>query len=551
MALRRSFSLILTLTLILPLIGRGQFYELKEVLSNKFFYNVVVNSNKLYLSSEVGLFEYDTNSGELILFDKKITFPVNIVLDSIAKASISFNKRYNHLLPETYKSDYVSSANLKETLILISRGKGFVFKETFYGHKSMGSVRAISENFIGTYSGVFFKNEKLDNPYFTDGRIREFENASFICYNGLKIIYKDNRIIDLGSLENYEFKVGDSSYGFTYDVAEINHPNYLLFSSRGLLKFNIDTLEINYIEQVDTPNHNSATRLNRFLSQERYGTLDPNIFIHDKNRIRKYISSKNELINLLEFKTDIVAASSDPNKLNSFFVLTKDNKIQYCSLVSDNSGEYYDKKYISKHQNDPHFLSTLENYLVVSGNNGLDVVELTSNEIRTSIVKEEFNAEASYIKNDTLMLGGVAGLYYFTKRDLNNLFAISSNDEKPVEISFVSNTTLLIGIIGILLIVIVVLLFTQLKSKSKNKKVLLKEIDLFIDQNLATVSIQFLIEHFKISNSELYKIMDDKKPGDYIRIKRMNKVKHLRSIDASPEEISELTGFSLSYLKKI
>jgi hypothetical protein len=549
--LKQLYSIILTLVIFFPSIGHGQFYELKEVLSDWSFYNVVVNSNKLYLSSEVGLFEFDANSNELILLDKKITDPVNIVLDTIAKESINYSKSYNYLLPDTYKTEYVSAASLKETLILISRGKGFVFKESFYGHKTMGSVRAISENFIGTYSGVFFNNEKLDNPYFTDGRIREFDNASFICYNGLKIIYKDKRSVDLSSLDNYELKIGDSSFGFSYDVAEINHPVYLVFSSRGLLKLNIDTFEINYIEQVDTPNHSSSTRLNRFLNQEGYGNLDPNIIIYDKNRIRKYISSKNELINLLEFKVDIVAAVSHPNILNVFYVLTNDNQIHSFSLVSNNLVKPFEKKYISKHQNDPHFLSLFGNYLMVSGNKGLDVVELTSNELRNSVIKEEFNSEASYVKNDTLILGGIAGLYYFTKRDLNNLFAILSNDEKPVEISFVSNTTLLIGIIGILLIVIVVLLFSKLKSKSKNKKELLKEIDLFIDQNLATVSIQFLMEHFKISNSELYKIMDDKKPGDYIRAKRMKKVKHLRSIDASPEEISELTGFSLSYLKKI
>lgn len=550
MALRRTFSLILTLTLILPLIGRGQFYELKEVLSNEFFYNIVVNSNKLYLSSDVGLFEYDTNSSELILFDKKITSPVNIVLDSIPKTSISYSKRYNYLLPDAYKTEYVSSARLKETLILISRGKGFVFKETFYGHKSMGSVRTISENYIGSYSGVFFKNEKLDNPSYTDGRIREFENASFICYSGLEIIYKDIKTIDLISLENYEFKIGDSTYGFIYDVAEINHPAYLLFSSRGLLELNIDSFEINYIEQVDTPDHSSASRLNRYLGQERNGILDPNIFIYNSKGIRKYISSKKDFINVFEDK-DLLAAVPDPNKLNSYYVLTKDNQIHYYTQKVDSSGVNYYKKYISKHQNEPNFLSTFENYLMVSGNRGLDVVELTSNEVLTSVIKEEFNSEASYIKNDTLLLGGIEGLYYFTKRDLNNLFAESKNDPRPLKTSFVSNTTLLIGIIGILLIVIVVLLFSKLKSKSKNKKELLKEIDLFIDQNLATVSIQFLIEHFKISNSELYKIMDDKKPGDYIRAKRMNKVKHLRSINASPKEISELTGFSLSYLKKI
>ena len=107
------------------------------------------------------------------------------------------------------------------------------------------------------------------------------------------------------------------------------------------------------------------------------------------------------------------------------------------------------------------------------------------------------------------------------------------------------------GIICILLIVIIFLLYFKKSHNTKNKKELYKEIDLFISQNLATVSIQLLLDHFKISNTELYKIMSEKKPGDYIRAKRMKKVKELRSLDASEKEISERTGFSVSYLKKI
>ena len=66
-----------------------------------------------------------------------------------------------------------------------------------------------------------------------------------------------------------------------------------------------------------------------------------------------------------------------------------------------------------------------------------------------------------------------------------------------------------------------------------------------------TFAIQALKDHFEISNTTLYKIMGERKPGDYIRVKRMKKVNDLRSEGASYWEISKLTGFSLSYLKKI
>ena len=47
------------------------------------------------------------------------------------------------------------------------------------------SIRSISRQFVGGYSGVCQNGRKLNYPTFTDGFIREFGDTAFVCYGGL------------------------------------------------------------------------------------------------------------------------------------------------------------------------------------------------------------------------------------------------------------------------------------------------------------------------------------------------------------------------------
>ncbi len=124
----------------------------------------------------------------------------------------------------------------------------------------------------------------------------------------------------------------------------------------------------------------------------------------------------------------------------------------------------------------------------------------------------------------------------------------SSND-------LLTSPKLVLGIAGIFLLLTG---FWWIKTQQRKRNlvnlspVVTKEhLDLFIREHLSTVSIELLSTHYKLTVGELYKLMGSIKPGEYIRKLRLEKVKALRTEGKTLEEISAITGFSVSYLKKI
>ena len=70
-------------------------------------------------------------------------------------------------------------------ILVIARGKIFVYRKYNYTFSSFESVRSISEHGVGTYGGVYLNNNKLKKIAYTDGQIREFGDVTMVCYNGL------------------------------------------------------------------------------------------------------------------------------------------------------------------------------------------------------------------------------------------------------------------------------------------------------------------------------------------------------------------------------
>ena len=78
-----------------------------------------------------------------------------------------------------------------------------------------------------------------------------------------------------------------------------------------------------------------------------------------------------------------------------------------------------------------------------------------------------------------------------------------------------------------------------------------KEIENYIVGNLNIVSLELICDEFNLSHTKLYQIMETEKPGNFIRLKRMQTVRAMRKKGLSDGLISKKTGFSVSYLKKI
>ena len=85
----------------------------------------------------------------------------------------------------------------------------------------------------------------------------------------------------------------------------------------------------------------------------------------------------------------------------------------------------------------------------------------------------------------------------------------------------------------------------------KEKKLDREMIEDFIRHNLPTASIKSINEHFKTNTSLIYALLEPEKPGTIIQKLRLELVAELKKSGADLQQISEATGFSESYLKKI
>jgi AraC-like DNA-binding protein len=78
-----------------------------------------------------------------------------------------------------------------------------------------------------------------------------------------------------------------------------------------------------------------------------------------------------------------------------------------------------------------------------------------------------------------------------------------------------------------------------------------QNIDRYIQENITTVTIVSLRNHFSISQKTLYEICRPATPGELIRNKRIDLVKLELETGKSIREIAKSTGFSQDYLRKV
>lgn len=87
--------------------------------------------------------------------------------------------------------------------------------------------------------------------------------------------------------------------------------------------------------------------------------------------------------------------------------------------------------------------------------------------------------------------------------------------------------------------------------QSQNDVVTREQIESFIVQNLPEASIKSILDTFHLNAPQLYTILAPDKPGTLIQNQRMAKLHELRKSQKSIDEIASITGFSISYLKKL
>lgn len=515
-------------------------YKIESVYSNLFYYNSVIVNDKLFVGTDSGVFVYDGNKKEFNLFDPSITGYIKNNRNIITNGKIELDNVYSFLLPKSYNDSQSNHVIFNSKIMVISKGNLFVFNNNYLKLYDFSSVRCISENYIGTYEGIYdkTKGDYLKFPSFTNSYIREFENYTFINWDGLSIL-KNNEQYDFFDPLSITLKLDNKNLGVAHDVAKINNNKFILNTSKGLYEFNISEGKV--LKLQDKLNGDFSIIDVDYKNDEAV-----RIIMIDDNNIYKYIPKINKLFIVRTFNEKIIDLYL--GGVGEVFLLSE-NKLKYFDSL-----ESIDKSsLLAENINNPHNVGGFKNYIYVTTNSGLSLYNIKTNQFKQNLIKDEFNKKAHYTDLKSLHLGSVNGLYVLEHDDLNKLFLKTQKDAKSSSIIIKKNNLIIGG--GVLILIVV--LITHIYSKNKLSKNISnidineKKIKRYIDENLASVSVKSICYKYKISLNKLYAVMGNQKPGDYINKQRVNLTKQLIKKSYNLTEISEKTGYSISYLNQI
>lgn len=517
---------------------KAQDYSLKALYSDFYFYNGLQKNQEIYFGTDKGIVTLD-NDFQLLLVNNSLKGPIKIDSnDVIIKRRINnYNNTFNHLLPERFLKSF--GFTFEDFLYVISSGKLFIFELNQFNFTPYESVRSISDRFVGTYAGVFYDNIKLSEPTFTDSYIREFPEASFICWNGLTMISSEG-IQTWNKHEKNGFEFGGSYLGSAHDIIEIKHPNYIISTSEGLFKINVKTEENSLL----VPATYKPFNFNYYDYVEDELKL---LYYSNENALFQYVLDTEENITIYSEIgiTDVLRVNTDEvlvlekNGLKKINLLTKENLLIASDII------------------EPHNVGVYYNYIFVSSNFGLSLYNTNEKKFIKNCIVDEFNNKAYYVSNNSLFLGSVTGLYEFSPENLDDLYYKKLQEQyllENKEVEYKIDYQAIYLALFILLIAIISFLGHNINKKLyKPDSVfnLEKEIKAYIEQNISNVTVDEICSEFNVSTNRLYKIMNNKKPGKYISEQRINLVNKLKNQKINMSEISKKTGFSVSYLKQI
>ena len=505
-------------------------FTIHKIYDDEIFYNFVSYENELYISSSNGIYKVDVSGDHLILFDASISGPINTIFERNNNFKIKFIELPN-VYPNLYAESITDFAYLDNNLYVIARGKLLIYNNLKYSFNSVGSVRSITDNAIGTYGGVYINGKKLNKITYTDGQIRKFDSITFVCYNGL-LSFKDNIETKLYNNDNSIRTKGE--YGAISDIYAIDNSKYIVISDKGIYRYDY---ELNVFDIIYT-NQNKIIPIRNKIDSRIKDTGEFH-FIDDK----RYIS-----LNVKDNKIDIIESNikyeikdileSDVNG-NDFYAISKDNLL--LSLKRTKEGIKLEDQYPIK--TTAHTISDYENLIFLSGDKGLSIFEKTKKKIYDNYIVDEFNKGAIYKGNNKISFGSIHGVYSiddvtdFEKNIIFKDFKIRKN--RPY---------LYIGL-GLLIIILVVMI-RALTNNNITEEQLIFNIKRFIRKNLSSVTLKMLEIEFNLDYNEINSINKNFKPAKYIKTERLDLTKNMLLNKKSISEISEKTGYSETYLLK-
>jgi len=536
--LNKIFFLLLLLNFSSSLSQEKKNYRLIKIHSDVYIFNAIIYEGKILFGSDVGVLSINKNI--IYIENDNIIGPIEIVEGKIEKAqNIKYDNSFNYLLPDARKNLFSSHITINNTLYLINSGDLLVYNRKFHKLKNYPSIRSISQNYIGTYGGIFYKDSiKLNFPTFTNGAIREYDSITIINWGGLSLIKADEQEDYYSHVYSESgIKINERSYGEAIDSYELKHPHYYLSTSEGLYLFNSDSKEIKLLKKTQNGPY-------RFISEERniYGLQL--LYFHDRKNIIEFEIEKN-LFNEIINRDEIIDVFSEEQY--EYYVLTE-NRLEYFNRKTNKKN-----KIILKNLSNPNNVSLIKNFIITTTDQGLFLYDMISDKLTKNILKDELNYNAISIEDKNIKLGSINGMYEFSYDDLMffNNKTIVDIPEKKTEYSIYLTFSLTILILALIIVFLIRKNRTSSILINKQSIEINEKIIAFIKLNIAHVSVSLICEEFKLTVNLLYNILGNKKPGEIIRKERLKVVKKMRRQKVSEEIISKATGFSISYLKKI
>lgn len=507
-------------------------FVIQKIHTDNIYYNVVIYENEAYVSSNHGIFLIDSLSGKLVMHDESVNGIINPDLSKNLAFKIEFI--YSPIpLPDSYMSTVTDFAYHRNSLYVVSKGDLFEYVNKPYKFSPFGSVRSISKNSIGTYSGVYVNGNKLKKTNYTDGQIREFDSITFVCYNGLTVVEGNEEKV---LYDNSNSKFSNAEYGKISDIFSLANSNYLAISSIGIYiyDYNLNSFNLIYSSKKRVvPIRNKIN--NRIQSDNEFHFIDDDKYLSvDINTLKTRVVYDN-----FDFKIDdVLECSIDGN----IFYGVAGNKSLFKFKRFKN-----ELKLISTYEMSlsAHTISDVGDLVFLSGNDGLSVFVKSIGKMYNGIIIDEFNKYAVFKFKNYISFGSIHGVYSIENVNelqkssyLQNLSSISDSD---------FNYEILI-IIFILISFLII--FKSLKNKNLSNEELVIEIKKFIVKNLTTVTLITLQDKFNLDYNAINNLQKGFSPAKFIKQERNSKAKELFLKEESISKISNNTGYSESYLLK-
>jgi hypothetical protein len=520
---------LLCLLIFKDTIGNDNF-EISSINNDRVFYNLIKHKSKIFVGTSEGIYQFDLNN-ELIKYDRSI----NGVINSNLNKSYVFKIKYINSpvsLPNSYNKTVTDFAINGNNLYVISRGVLFVYKKKAYTFTRYNSVRSISENCVGTYNGVIVNGIKLKKTQYTDGQIKEFGDITFVCFNGLTAVDSNQEKI---LYWNDNSKSSNAQFGKAENIFSIGNSDYILITSKGIYHYNYILNSFNLIYSSVNKIIPIRNKLHNIQNDNEFHFIDDDKFL---------------TLNTLNFKTsifqdelkyeiiDILECSFDGS---NFYALSKDNLL--LNFKKSNDGIQIVNALQLKYPY--HTIVDSESLIFLMGNNGLSVYEKTLKKIHYDYINDEFNKNATFKNKGDLSFGSIHGVYKIENvNSLNKSYYLenlNSND-------YSNKYSYLVFIVLFIFIITAILMLRTVRKQNLSNEELVVELKKFIKKNLRTVTLASLEEQFNLDYYVLNNLQKDFSPAKYIRQERNLKAKELFQKKMDISKISDLTGYSESYL---